>query len=53
MARKKYGGRIIDVRLRRRSGQLFYDIKLLSADGLVRRLRLDARTGRSITGTGS
>lgn len=52
MAKKKYGGRVVDVRLRRQSGKLFYDIKMVGKDGALRRLKLDAKTGVAMTGAG-
>ncbi|MFN0190823.1 MAG: PepSY domain-containing protein [Aestuariivirga sp.] len=52
IAKKKYGGRVVDVRLRRQSGKLFYDIKLVGNDGTRRRLKLDAKTGSSLAGDG-
>jgi hypothetical protein len=53
LTKKKYGGRVVDVRLRRQSGKLFYDIKMVGKDGTLRRLKLDAKTGVSMSGAGS
>ncbi len=42
----RYSGRVIDAKLRGNGGDLVYSFKLKSVDGKVRRVEMDARTGK-------
>ncbi len=46
----KIRGEVVNVRLCERKGRLFYRVTVLAANGNVRRLRFDARTGRRMGG---
>ncbi|CUR47523.1 PepSY domain-containing protein [Alloalcanivorax xenomutans] len=39
------GGQLLEAELEREDGHLIYEIELLTPDGVVRELELDARTG--------
>lgn len=43
---KEHRGRVIDAKLKKSSGRLVYEFKVLSASGNVRKVRMDAVTGR-------
>lgn len=42
---KRYPGDVVGVRARRRGGSLVYDVKLISGDGRLIRVRIDAKSG--------
>jgi len=44
--RRQLGGRILSVRSITRKGRLFYRIKMLTQNGVVRIIRVDANSGR-------
>lgn len=44
--RREYGGRILSVRRIQNQGRSFYRIKVLTQEGVVRIVRIDANTGR-------
>ena len=43
--RARYPGDVVGVRARRRGGSLVYDVKLISGDGRLIRVRIDAKSG--------
>lgn len=46
-ALKRHGGaRLLEVELEEDDGRLVYEVELLGADGVVRELELDARSGQ-------
>jgi hypothetical protein len=45
-ARERTGGRVISAETREKNGQLFHNIRILTNDGKVRRLKYDAGGGR-------
>ena len=45
MAREKYTGTVLETELEEKKGRLIYEIELLDKNGVVRELKLDARTG--------
>lgn len=47
-ASKYQVGEIIEVELKSRSGTVFYDVHVLTSNGVVRELFIDARTGKLI-----
>jgi uncharacterized membrane protein YkoI len=48
-ARRK-GGRVISAETQERDGQRVYNIRLLTKDGKVKRIRIDGDTGRRMQG---
>ncbi len=51
-ARKETGGRVLSARTREQKGQKIHVIRILTKDGRVRRLRMDARNGRLLQPSG-
>jgi uncharacterized membrane protein YkoI len=48
--RQEFGGKVLDVELEREdSGQLIYEIEVLTRDGRVLELEYDGRTGRRLS----
>jgi uncharacterized membrane protein YkoI len=45
-AEAEYPGRLVEAELEDEHGTLVYELKMLAADGKVRKLHYDARTGR-------
>lgn len=48
--RRRFGGRVVNVNLRRRSTQLVYQIRLIDKDNRLLNLVVNARTGQIISG---
>lgn len=48
-ARKRTGGRVVSAETKNKDGREVHFIRILSDDGKVQRLRVDARTGRPIS----
>ncbi|MCB1723652.1 MAG: PepSY domain-containing protein [Gammaproteobacteria bacterium] len=46
-ARDRYNGRVLSAERRQRDGRDSYDIRILTNDGRVKRLRIDPESGRS------
>ena len=44
--RPRYGGKILEVELERKSGQIVYEVEILAEDGVVHELYIDARSGK-------
>lgn len=51
--RRTFGGRVIAVELDRKSGRYFYELKLISADGHVFEVEVDAATGQPTNQSGT
>lgn len=51
--RRTYGGRVIEVELERRHGRYVYELKLISADGHLLEVEVDAATGQPTDGNGT
>ena len=49
-ARDRVGGRVISAETQERDGQQVHNIRLLTKDGKVKRIRIDARTGKRMQG---
>lgn len=49
--RRKFGGRIVNVSLRRSGARLIYKIRLIDKDNRLLNLVVNARTGQIISGT--
>ncbi len=45
---KQYGGRIIDAKLKNASNGLYYEFRIVSGSGRVRKVSMDAVTGRFV-----
>ena len=43
--RPRYPGKVLEVELERKSGRLIYELEILSKDGVVLELYIDAKTG--------
>jgi len=48
-ARKRTGGRVLSAETKNKDGREVHYIRILSDDGKVKRLRVDARTGRPVS----
>ena len=46
IVRSQFSGRVMDVNLKRRAQSYVYQVKLLTPDGRLMRIAVDARTGR-------
>lgn len=46
-ARDRYNGRVLSAETRRRDGRESHKIRILTNDGRVKRLQIDAESGRS------
>ena len=46
------GGRVIKAEPRERDGQHYYNIRILSDDGKMRRIQIDSKSGRRLKGRG-
>jgi uncharacterized membrane protein YkoI len=46
IVRGRYAGRVMDVDLKKGGGSWVYKVKLLTPDGQLKRISVDARTGR-------
>ena len=51
-ARRIMGGRVIKAEPRERDGQHYYNIRILSDDGKMRRIQIDSQSGRRLKGRG-
>jgi len=47
-ARDRYNGRVISAETRRNNGRETHNVRILTRDGKVRRLRIDAESGRPL-----
>ena len=45
LVRQKVGGRVVRAETRDEGGEVFYEFRVVSADGRVRTVRVDAATG--------
>lgn len=45
--RQAFDGQVVGVELERRQGEWIYTVKLLTADGALIKIRVDARTGQA------
>ena len=48
--RDRMGGRVISAETQEWDGRQIYNIRLLSKDGRVKRIRIDSQTGRQLKG---
>ena len=46
--RRSFGGRVIEVNLERKRGRYVYELKLISADGRIVEVEVDAATGVAV-----
>jgi uncharacterized membrane protein YkoI len=44
--RQSYPGKILEVELEKEHGRLIYEVEILSKDGVVTEVYIDARTGK-------
>ena len=49
-ARDRVGGRVISAETRERDGQRVHNIRLLTKDGKVKRIRIDGNSGKRMQG---
>lgn len=47
-AREQYDGRVISAQTRRNDGRETHNVRILTRDGQVQRLRIDAESGRRV-----
>ena len=43
--RPRYPGKVLEIELEQKTGQIIYEVEILGKDGVVRELYIDARTG--------